>query len=129
MPEASQKKNAVLIVEDDVFLAGILGRKLQEKNFKIYQAPSAEQARSALEVNLIDLICLDISLPGVDGLAFLKELKGHAQFKDIPVLIISNLGQQEEIERGIQAGAADYVIKANTSPAEIAQKVKELIKK
>ena len=127
----SGAQGTVLLVEDDMLLAGLLSRKLQKKGFHVYQAANVPQARSILleEKKKIDIICLDIILPGIDGFTYLKELKEHPQFKNIPVLIISNLGQQEEVMRGIKAGAADYIIKATMSPGEIVIKVESLIKK
>jgi len=130
VPQGSGAQGTVLLIEDDVLLAGILSRKLQKKGFRVHQVANISQARATLEEKKkIDLICLDLILPGTDGLAYLEELKKHPQFKNIPVLILSNLGKQEEVERGIKAGAADYIIKATMSPGGIVEKVESLIKK
>ncbi len=130
---ASEEKNSsghnILIVEDDVFMAGLLERKFGQNDYKILKAASATQAREALSANPVDLILLDVILPGMDGFSFLHELKGEVKYKNIPVVITSNLGQQEEIERGISEGAADYVIKAHTSPGEIVEKVRNILEK
>ena len=117
----------ILIVEDDLLLVGILESKFLKEGYAVYKALDVEQARWILETQAIDIILLDIVLPGVDGLTFLRELKEKAEWKEIPVVVISNLGQREEIEKGIQAGAADYIVKANVSPTQIAEKVKRIL--
>lgn len=122
----SSKQQTVLIVEDDMFIADLLGRKLHEK-FNVFQASDTTQAEKVLNEQTIDLMCLDIILPGEDGYSFLGRIKASESFKNIPVLILSNLGQREEIEKGIKAGAADYLIKANMSPEEILVHVEQLL--
>lgn len=119
---ATAGQKAVLVVEDDIFIADLLCRKLTEV-FKVHQASDTVQAEQILKTEHIDVICLDIILPGKDGYTFLSELKAHADYQSIPVIILSNLGQREEIERGLKGGAADYLIKANSSPEEILRHV------
>ena len=77
----------------------------------------------------MDVILLDLVLPDEHGLTLLRELKKSDQFRHIPVLITSNLGQQEEIEQGLKAGAIDYIVKTNTVPGEIFEKVEALLQK
>ena len=117
----------ILIVEDDTFMGSLLERKFQQKNFQIVRATSADEARKILESGPVSLILLDIILPGTDGITFLKELKLNPAFKSIPVIFTSNLGQQEEIDRGLAEGAVDYVVKAHTTPGEIVQKVENIL--
>lgn len=119
----------VLIVEDDLFLVELLEKKLKRQNYKVFKAADAKQARTILEKNKIDAILLDVILPGMDGLTFLAEIKTKEPLKNIPVIIISNLGQQEEKDRGLKAGAADYIVKAHVTPGEIAGRIQEIIKK
>ncbi|OGI25191.1 MAG: hypothetical protein A3J76_03280 [Candidatus Moranbacteria bacterium RBG_13_45_13] len=123
------KLGSILIVEDDAFMGGLLQRKFAQENYNIFNATNAEGALEALKNNKVDLILLDIILPGMDGISFLKDLKKNPVLKDIPVIITSNLGQPEEIERGLKEGAIDYVVKANTAPGEIVEKVKSVLKK
>ena len=134
VPEAEQSsaeknKKSILLIEDDTFMSSLLGRKLSKENYNIFVAPDAQQARELLNSNPVSLIILDIVLPGTDGFVFLKELKESQKLKDIPVMIASNLGQPEEIEKGLQQGAADYIVKANTTPGEIVDKVKGILEK
>lgn len=119
----------VLIVEDDNFLVDLLERKFTRSRLKALVAIDADHARLILGQGRIDCILLDVLLPGTDGITFLKELKSNEQWKNTPVIVISNLGQTEEIKRGLAAGAAAYIIKANATPGEIVAKVFELIKK
>ena len=122
MPVSAGSKN-VFVVEDDVLLIGLLERKFAMSGYRVERALDADAARRLLAKDSFDVILLDLVLPGTDGFAFLTELKRHEQWKDIPVVIISNLGQQEEIARGMRLGATDYIVKANISPAEIVQKI------
>ena len=124
---SSPEKTTVLIVEDDTFMGGILERKFEEESFRIFMATNTEKAREIIKSNPIAIILLDIMLPGMDGISFLKELKVTPGLQDIPVIITSNLGKPEEIERGLAEGASGYIIKAQVSTAEIVQKVREVL--
>lgn len=119
----------VLIIEDDIFLVELLERKFNQENFKTYRATDVEQARAIMNSERIDIALLDIVLPGTDGLIFLQEMKANKAQRDIPVIIISNLSRKEEQERGLEAGAVDYIIKAHATPGDIVLKVKQYIKK
>ncbi len=123
---AATGKN-VLIVEDDILLVGLLERRFAAEGYRVSRALDADQARGMLLKDAFDVILLDLVLPGVDGFAFLTELKRGERTKDIPVVIISNLGQLEEIANGMRLGAADYIVKANISPAQIVKKIGALI--
>jgi DNA-binding response OmpR family regulator len=126
--ESESGAKSILIVEDDVFMAGLLERKFKQGKFNILKVSSADQAREVLSSQFVDLILLDIVLPGTDGFAFLRELKAGKKFENIPVIIISNLGQQEEIDRGLTEGAVDYIVKAHSTPGEIVEKVEKALK-
>ncbi|MFY9463410.1 MAG: response regulator [Candidatus Sungiibacteriota bacterium] len=119
--------NNVLIVEDDILLVGLLERKFAASGYRVQKALDVDEARHLITKGSPDVILLDLVLSGIDGFSFLMELKRDERTKNIPVVIISNLGQQEEIARGMRLGAADYIIKANISPAEIVEKVGALI--
>ena len=120
----------ILLIEDDLMLVQLLERKLlQQKRYDVHKAFDVQQARAALEQYGADIILLDIVLPGTDGFSFLTELKANQNWKDIPVIIMSNLGQQEEINRGMTGGAVDYVVKAHTNPQEIVEKIDGVLEK
>ena len=123
------RDSRILIIEDDLFLNELLAAKFTEERYIISKALDVNRARDALAAGRIDLILLDLVLPGEDGFTFLAELKQDPKFKNIPVIIISNLGQPDAVERGLKAGAADYIIKANATPHEIVKKVETLLAK
>lgn len=127
MEQNQTGEKTILIVEDDTFMGSLLERKFKQENFQIARALNTDEARKIIESQPIILILLDIILPGTDGITFLKELKLNPQFKGIPVIITSNLGKEEEIEKGLAEGASDYVVKANTTPGEIVQKVEKIL--
>lgn len=117
----------LLIVEDDPFLGGMLERKLHEQKFTVFRAETVQEGRALLAEKPINLVCLDLILPGEDGFVLLREIKANEKMKHIPVLILSNLGQRDDLEKGKQIGAADYAVKANTSPNEIVAKIEQLL--
>jgi two-component system phosphate regulon response regulator PhoB len=127
MEQNQNAAKAILIVEDDTFMASLLERKFKQSNFQIFRAASVDEAREIIKANPISLILQDIILPGTDGISFLKELKLNPEFKHIPVIITSNLGQQDEIDRGLSEGASDYIVKAHATPGEIVDKVKSIL--
>lgn len=122
-------KKSILIVEDDAFMGGLLERKFKQENFEIFRAANADDARKTLKANPIAVVLLDIVLPGMDGLSFLKELKSSPESANVPVIITSNLGSPDEIERGLKEGASDYIVKAHASPGEIVEKVTGILGK
>ena len=125
---ASTTSRAVLlVVEDDPFLGGMLERKLHEQKFTVFRAETVQEGRTLLAEKPIQLVCLDLILPGEDGFVLLREIKADEKLKHIPVLILSNLGQRDDLEKGKQIGAADYAVKANTSPNEIVAKIEQLL--
>jgi len=125
MPEG--KKIKVLIVEDDQMLLRALISKLEQDGFAISQATSGTEALETAKSELPDIILLDLLLPFMNGFEVLSNLKLDAKTRDIPVLILSNLGQAEEIKRGEGLGAAAYLVKADVSLKTITDKVHELL--
>ena len=117
----------LLVVEDDVFIVDLLRGKLEQAARKVSIAHDCDEAQKILISEQVDMILLDILLPKKDGFTFLKELKADQQFKKIPVVIVSNLGQKEEQERGMSLGAVDYIIKADSSPTEIIARVRRIM--
>lgn len=118
----------ILIVEDENILRSLLKQALTDEGFEVEEAVDGEEALKKIkENNKIDLILLDLILPGIDGFEVLSHLKRETSSSLIPVIILSNLGQREEIERGLKLGAKDYLIKANFTLDEIAQKIKKIL--
>ncbi|MFA6475576.1 MAG: response regulator [Patescibacteria group bacterium] len=126
MPEQTK----VLIVEDDKFLSELISTKLDKEGFSIALAGDGETGVKKASEFRPDIILLDIMLPGMDGFEVLEKLKNGADaaLKAIPVIILSNFGQESKVERGLQLGAVDYLVKANFTTGEIVAKIKEVLK-
>lgn len=120
-------KDTILIVEDDKFLAGIYRRKFEMENFKVQVASDGEAALQAVKKVFPQLIMLDILLPKVDGLTVLANLKADEATKNIPVILITNLGQRDDVEKGLALGALGYLIKAHFRPSELVEKVRQAL--
>lgn len=122
-------KLSILIVEDDTILSGLLEQKAEQENFQVFKAMHVEEARKILNEQTVDVILLDVVLPDIDGFMYLQELKADSARAHIPVIIISNLGQREEKEKGFLFGAIDYVVKSDVLPGDILKKVRDVVKK
>jgi CheY-like chemotaxis protein len=120
-------KQKILIIEDDGFLASIYAQKLDVEGFDVVFATNGEDGLKLAEKDHPDLILLDLLMPKMDGFEFLEKAKGDAGLKDIPVLVLTNLGQREDVERCLKLGAAGYVIKAHSLPQETVKRVKEIL--
>jgi DNA-binding response OmpR family regulator len=127
MALAEKKKKKVLLIDDDEFLLDMYATKFRERGFEMDLARGAKEALQKLQEGHFDIILLDIVMPQVDGLAFFKEAKEKNLLKETAVLILSNLGQKEDIEKGMRLGAVDYIVKANFTPTEVVDKVESLL--
>ena len=106
----------ILLVEDDPFLIDIYTTKLKESGFSVKVGTDGEQALNLAKEKKLDLIVLDIVLPQIDGWEILRKIKSDPKLKNLKVIILSNLGQKEEVEKGINLGATKYLIKAHYTP-------------
>lgn len=119
----------ILIIEDDKFLRELIVRKLSaEKEFEIAHAADGESGLKVFKESKPDLVLLDLILPGIDGFEVLTKMKQDPALSPVPVIILSNLGQKDDVERGMKLGAADYMVKAHFTPNEIVEKVKQTLK-
>lgn len=120
----------ILIIEDDRFLRELIVTKLsKEKDYLVISAVDGEDGIKKIKEEKPNLILLDLILPGIDGFEVLSQIKNDPDVSSIPVIILSNLGQREDIERGITLGANDYLIKAHFTPGEIVEKIKAIFHK
>ena len=118
----------ILIVEDDNFLARMLSKTIEAEGYEVIMAGTGEEGwRKASTESGIQLILLDIMLPDLDGFEVLKRIRQHEPTKTTPVIIVSNLGQPEDHERGKALGANDYIIKSNASLDEVVARVKKFL--
>jgi len=118
----------ILLIEDDPFLIDIYTTKLKESGFSVEVATNGEEGIIKAQETKPQLIVLDIVLPQIDGWEILKEIKTDKNLKKIPVVILSNLGQKSEVEKGIKLGAAKYLIKAHFTPSEVIEEIKAILK-
>lgn len=109
-------------------MASIYAQKLELEGFDVSLATNGEDGLKLAAKDGPALILLDLIMPKMNGFQALEELKKNSETRDIPVLILTNLGQREDVERCLAQGAAGYVIKAHSLPHETVMKVKELIK-
>jgi CheY-like chemotaxis protein len=114
----------VLVIEDDAFLSSLVCEKLAQTGFVVDTTMSGKEGIEKAHQG-VDLVLLDVMLPDMGGFEILETLKKDPATKDIPVIILSNLGGREEIEKGISLGAATYLIKSNVLPHEVAEMVAE----
>ena len=124
----AKEKQHILLVEDDPFLSDIYSTKLENAGFGLSVAYDGEDVFKKIEEKIPELILLDIVLPKMDGFEVLKKLKADSRFNKIPVILLTNLGQKEDIDKGMSLGAQDYLIKANFIPSEIVEKIKSFLK-
>lgn len=129
MPKTAASKIHVLLVEDDAFLANIYKTKFEMEGFKVSSSEDGESGLKDAKKKKPDIILLDILLPKMDGFAVLQELKKDDSVKKIPVILLTNLGQKDDVEKGLELGAADYLIKAHFKPSETVEKVKKVLEK
>ena len=120
-------KTHVLVVEDDVFLAQIYQKKFEMEGFKVSWADNGEKGWQEIKKKKPDIVLLDILLPKIDGFAVLEKLKADAETTNIPVILLTNLGQKEDVEKGLEKGARDYLIKAHFKPSEVVAKVRKVL--
>ena len=119
----------ILLVEDDVFLSSLLKNRFIKEGFEVALARDGEEAFDFLKNSTPDLILLDIILPKKSGFELMEDLRSNPQLREAPIIILSNLGQPEDVARGQQLGAIKYFIKAKTSIDDLIEKVKEFLKK
>ncbi len=128
-PKQKGEQRKVLVVEDDKFLRELFVRKMFNEGFDVESAIDAEQVFEILANKRPEVILLDLILPGVDGFEILDKIKKDDDLKDIPVMVISNLGQKEDIDKAIELGAVDFLIKANYTLDEIINRVLTVLQK
>lgn len=119
--------NTILVVEDDAFLANAYRVKLTKAGFSIRIAFDGDQVFSILSEFTPDVIILDLMIPKKDGFEVLKLLKSDARWKTTPIIIASNLGQEEDISRAMQMGANDYIIKSDLSLNDFVTKIRSFL--
>jgi len=117
----------ILIVEDDKFLRELMSKKLITLGYDVVSAADGESGLVMIKETKPDVVLLDLILPGINGFEVLEKAKQDPEINKIPVVILSNLGQGEDIEKGLALGAKDFLVKAHFTPQEIVNKLKSIL--
>jgi CheY-like chemotaxis protein len=117
----------ILVVEDERILRDIITKKLGSEGFEAHGAIDISEAERVLEHTQVDLILLDLLLPGAEGYELLARIKNDPKRKDIPVIVFSNLSSEEDKRRAFRAGAWDFLVKAEHTPDTIVHKVRKAL--
>ncbi len=115
----------ILIIEDDKFLLKLYSDKLRGEGFEVSGSLTGQEGLNKISAEKPDLLILDLVLPGKNGFEVLSEIKLNPKTKGIPVIVITNLGQESDIKRGLELGAAAYLVKSEFSMNSLSRTVKE----
>lgn len=118
----------IVIVEDDKFLGGLVSKKLIDDGCAVNHIENGELAQTAIESEIPDLIFLDLLLPGMSGFDVLAGLKKADNTKNIPVIVLSNLGERDDIRRGLDLGATSFLIKASMTVDSIIDEAARILR-
>lgn len=121
-------KPKILIIEDDSFLTQMYSSKLELEGYEVISALDGSKGLKMALTNQPDLIILDLKLPEIDGFEILKKIKKDPLTKNIPVLVLTNLSQKRDVNRCLDLGADDYLIKAHFVPSEVIEHVKKILR-
>lgn len=125
--EKNKEKMKILIAEDDKFLSKVLFDKFTRKNFLAIVASDGIEAINKIKSEKPDIVLLDLIMPNKNGFEILEEVKTDIKYKKIPVIILSNLGQKTDVEKGKKYGVVDYLVKSNTPINDIVRRVEEIL--
>lgn len=118
----------ILIIEDDAFLKNIEGSKFSNEGFEVATAMTTAEVDAAMKKGLPDIVLLDLMLPELNSVSFLKDFKKDATTKKIPVIVFSNVVEDAEMKKALDAGADEYMVKANFTLDEVIEKINTLTK-
>ena len=117
----------VLIVEDDTALFNMYSMELKIKGCDVLNVSDGLQALPKAKDYKPDIVLLDIMLPGMNGLNILTELKSDPQTSDIPVIMLTNYGSEDNVKKALESGAADYIMKYKILPSELSEKIEVVL--
>jgi len=124
-----QNNTKILIIEDEEMLINMYIYKFEKEGFMVEKATNGKDGIAKAKEYKPNIILLDIIMPEMDGFMVLKELKKNPSTKNSTVIMLTNLGQNEDVEKGQKLGAEDYLVKANVTPMQVVEKVKKILKK
>lgn len=123
----AEPKAKILIVEDDRYISKMYQLKLSLEGYAVQIADNGRTGVDKVKEFKPDIILLDILMPELDGFEVLKIVKSEDSTKNIPVLIMSNLGQEDHIQKGMELGAVGYIVKTQYTPSKVVEKIKEVL--
>ena len=124
----ADNKKKVFIVEDDEFLRSLTAKRLEQEGYEVAVAVDGESATGKITTEKPDILLLDLLLPGKNGFEVLTEVRASSETKKLPVIVFSNLGQKEDIEKAQALGVNDFLIKANFTLDDVVAKIGEMLK-
>lgn len=125
---AQQNRKTIMVAEDDVFISDIYAVKLKDAGYDVIMANNGREAIEKLEAGVRpDLMLLDIVMPYMDGFDVLEAIGRREEWKGIPIILLTNLSQKEDVDRGISLGAKDFLIKSHFTPTEVLAKVQKYL--
>ena len=117
----------ILVAEDDKFLSKVLSDKLRRRGFEVLLASDGTEAVNRIKENNLDLVLLDLVMPNKDGFEVLSDIKSDPAFKNLAIVVLSNLGQEKDIVEAKRLGALDYLVKSNLSLDEVVIKINSVV--
>jgi len=125
----AEAKGKILIIEDDRYISKMYQLKLSLEGYDVQVADNGRVGVDKVKEFMPDIILLDILMPELDGFEVLQVIKSDENTKPIPVLIMSNLGQEDHIQKGMEMGAIGYIVKSQFTPSKVVEKIKEVLAK
>ncbi|MBI2459548.1 MAG: response regulator [Parcubacteria group bacterium] len=124
----AKSKKKILVVEDDSMISSMYKTKFDADGFEVFIADNGVVGLELAKQEKPDIIMLDVILPQLDGFSVLDQIKKDKAMKNIPVIMLTNLGTEEDKIKGKKMGAADYLVKASLTPGQISEKIKKALK-
>jgi DNA-binding response OmpR family regulator len=127
--EKRSKGKIILVAEDDMFLRELCSKKMVKMGYDVEEAVDGLVAFEKIKNNKPDLVLLDVIMPGMEGFEILKKVRSHSDKKiaSTPIVVLSNLGQEDDVKKGLELGANDYLVKANHTMEEIVNRIKKYL--
>lgn len=121
-------KRKIMIVEDDMFIRDIYKVRFEQEDFEVIMAENGIAAIEKLEQGLEPkIILLDIMMPGMDGVQVLQKIKNDDRWRNLPIIMLTNISEKEKVNEAMELGVKDYLIKSHFTPSEVVQKVNALL--